>query len=524
MNKHPNRLWIVVFLLGLVFDFLFWDRSTGVNFPIFAIMCLLGGFGLLLVEGHRPAAKSLWLLVPFIFNAAFTFVRNEPLTRFLSFTFTLVPIALLAVTCLGGRWIEYGLPDYFKNFALLTVSLFARPIEFINTVHKEREERGEPPGRVLNWAILRGLLIAIPIVACFAALLASADVVFSDRLAEIFKPDKIGEYIIRTLLVIVCAYLLAGGILHAASKSRDENLVGEEKPFFKQFLGFTETAIVLISVSLLFIAFVIIQFQYFFGGEVNIGIEGQSYSSYARSGFNELVTVAFFSLLLVLGLSTITRRESRFQRLTYSGLSILIVVLVMIILVSAYQRLMLAIDWHGYSRLRLYPRIFLVWVAILFITVVALEVLRKERYFAFAAMLASLGFAASLTLVNVDASIIRHNTQRVARGLHLNVPHLASLSTDAIPELARQFQDESLPESTHEAVGALLLCYRQSEIADPDPDEDWRSFNLSQWQAQQALELVLPDLEEYNVNDDVFPVRVRTPGEKVLYCQHDYSR
>jgi hypothetical protein len=44
---------------------------------------------------------------------------------------------------------------------------------------------------------------------------------------------------------------------------------------------------VLSSVVVLFSAFVIIQFQYFFGGAANISIEGYTYAEYARRGFGE---------------------------------------------------------------------------------------------------------------------------------------------------------------------------------------------------------------------------------------------
>jgi len=104
-------------------------------------------------------------------------------------------------------------------------------------------------------------------------------------------------------------------------------------------------------------------------------------------------------------LNTITRRESELQRRLYSGLSVAIVALVLVILLSAAYRLNLAMEWHGFSRLRLYPRVFLIWVGILFAVVVALEIFQRERYFAFAALLAAFGFAISLCLVNVDARL-----------------------------------------------------------------------------------------------------------------------
>ena len=115
-------------------------------------------------------------------------------------------------------------------------------------------------------------------------------------------------------MILFWAYVLAGIYLHAATKSQDEKLLGEEKPIITPFIGFTETGIVLGSVTILFILFVIVQFQYFFGGNANIGVEGYTYSQYARRGFNELLMVAIFSLLMVLGLGTVTKRENALQR------------------------------------------------------------------------------------------------------------------------------------------------------------------------------------------------------------------
>jgi hypothetical protein len=364
-------------------------------------------------------------------------------------------------------------------------------------------------------------LIALPIVACFAALLASADLVFNQKLVDflgLFSFGKITEHILRLLIIVFWAYLLAGTFLHVASKSQDEKLLGEDKPLIKPFLGFTESAIVLGSVTILFLLFVIVQFRYFFGGNINIGIAGYTYSQYARRGFNELVIVAFFSLVMILGLSTIAKREDSFQRQVYSGLSIAIVALVMVILASAYQRLALAIDWHGFSRLRLYPQVFLIWVGILFVAVVVLEVLHQERYFAFAAVLASIGFAISLSLFNVDDAIVRHNVFRASQGKHFNSAYLATLSIDAVPALAEKFSDLSLSTAVHEGIGAALLCHLHSDALAATSNTDWRSFNFSLWNAKRALDSVKVQLESYHVNIDKIPARVRTPSNVLYEC------
>jgi hypothetical protein len=302
------------------------------------------------------------------------------------------------------------------------------------------------------------------------------------------------------------------------TRSRDENITPEDKALLKPFLGFTESAVVLGCVAFLFLTFVIVQFQYFFGGETNIGVQGYTYSQYARRGFNELVIVAFFSLLLILGLSTITRRENETQKKVYSGLSVAVVGLVMVILVSAYQRISMAIAWHGFSRLRLYPRVFLIWLGILLLAVVILEIFRRERYFAFAVVLACIGFAVSLTLVNVDAAIVRHNIPRSLKGRNLNVAHLASLSSDAVPALVDEYF--LMPVSKREPVGAILACYRYREVRPHIVEEDWRSFDYSEWQAHQALEKIRPYLAGYMIKHDRWPEQVRTPTGKLYNCTY----
>jgi hypothetical protein len=523
--KQPNRLWILVLLLGWVFDLLFWERSVGINFALFSSLCLIGGMTLLFAEGHRPARTSLWLLLPFAFFVTITFVRQEPLTIFLAYTITILGIGLLAITYLGGRWFRYEPADYFNKLLRLFAGAIYLPMEFRAQVRKEQLESNQNKKSLNLWPFLRGVAIALPIVTIFAALLASADMVFSQKLGDFFDLFNFGnlaEYFLRLILISICAYILGGSFLYAASQSRDEEITAEHNLIVKPFLGFTEASVVLGSVSILFIVFVIIQFQYFFGGETNIGVTGYTYSQYARRGFNELVIVAFFSLVMILGLSTITQREKETEKRVYSGLGTGLVALVMIILVSAYQRISLAIDWHGFSRLRLYPRVFLIWLAVLLLAVVLLEIFQRERYFAFAAILASLGFAVSLTLTNVDAAIVRHNVPRVLEGKNLNVSHLASLSFDAVPALVEEYTSSSYSQDVHEGIGAALLCYLNTDSFPGAYDRDWRAFNLSRWRAHIALQSVQASLQEYGIKR--FPWRVRTPGNALYECHYDSSR
>ena len=187
------------------------------------------------------------------------------------------------------------------------------------------------------------------------------------------------------------------------------------------------------SVAALFATFVFIQFQYFFGGQANIQIDGYTYSEYARRGFGELVTVAFFSLLLILIASGITRRETETQRRVFSGLGIGIVALVLVMLVSAFQRLVLYEAAYGFSRLRTYTHVFMLWLAAVTGCGGRTGNPASRAPFALAALIASLGFALSLGIMNVDGFIVRQNVDRAVQGEAFDASYLTGLSTDAFP-------------------------------------------------------------------------------------------
>ena len=337
-----------------------------------------------------------------------------------------------------------------------------------------------------------------------------------EKFIEIFRLENLPEYIFRGILILIIAYILVGILLYAAQKSQDEKLIGEEKPMLSPFLGFTESSIVLGSVLLLFAAFVIVQFQYFFGGQANINLEGYTYAEYARQGFGELVTVAVFSLFLFLGLSSITRRNEK-ERKIFSGLGITLVLFVLVMLFSAFQRLTLYETAYGFSRLRTYSHVFMIWLGALLITVVALEILRKQRAFAPAMVIAIVGFAATLNLLNVDAFIVRQNIARSAGGAKLDMAYLADLSGDAIPALADAMDETSVSRVTREAVSVSLICHwyqNESRLTEP---RSWQSFHLSHWTASQTYAAINP-LEGYTVNGEEWYWQVTAPNGREYDC------
>lgn len=532
MKANPNRFWFIVILLGWAFDFLFWEKPLGINFAIYISLCLLTGIVLLRWEGLRLSRGAGLLLLPIAFLGAMIFLRLEPMTVFLSISMIIFLMGVFALTYLSGQWTRYALLDYLFGYLRLFGSMIVRPLGFVAENRREQPSTTEKPQTHI-WPILRGIVIALPVIAIFTSLLASADLIFAQRLesfVDLFNIENLPEYIFRLVYILIFAYILAGTYLHAAQKS-DEPV--QEKSFVPSFLGFTESAIVLGSVVALFLTFVAIQFQYFFGGQVNINLEGFTFSEYARKGFGELVAVAFFSLLMLLGLGAITRREAESQRRIFSTLGIVLVGLVIVMLISAYQRLVLYEEAYGFSRLRTYTHVFMIWLGLLLITVVFLEMTRRERMAALAMVIASLGFVISLNIINVDHFIVRQNLQREIRAANdevfangradLDAQYFLDLSDDAIPVLADAFLDTSLPEDVREKTGAALACKRY-ERNQEERAYSWQSFHFARHSADLAFARIDKELTAYEIQDTDWPYIAITPdGEEFPCVQYYYD-
>lgn len=495
MLKKPNRLVLVAFIIALLFDILFWEKVPGISFSLYAIIILVAGFSLARYEEVRVSKSNWFLVIAIVFFSVMTFIRQEPFTRFLNHVQTLFMMSLLAYAFIGGLWPHYNLSDYVVGFFRFSGSVLSQPVR-LRMQRKEAEaESGSKPSiwrRVSPY--LRGVLIAIPILGFFASLLASADPIFAQGLDEFLKIlaiENLPEYLFRLTYILIAAYLFTGIFTHAITNSSDRKLVSDGKPWMPTWLGITESAVVLGAIDLLFAIFVAIQVRYFFGGHTNISVDGYTYAEYARNGFGELVFVAFFSLLLLLSFSQITKRENKRHQFIFSGFSTFLVAMVVVILVSAFQRLLLYETAYGFTRLRIYTHIFMIWLGLLLLAVILLEIRGRLRYFALATLISFVGFTVSINLVNVDSSITKHNVSRAISGKELDTSYLLTLSNDAVPMMVELFAESiegrSQGDDLTRELAVSIACHAALN-QEYMPHRSWLSFHFADHLASRAWE------------------------------------
>jgi hypothetical protein len=490
MLKHPQRFWLVALVIAWAVDFLFWEKPIGISFLIFTLLALAGGFGLAVSEKVRPARFSYLLGGLVIAMAEVTVIRGESFTRILNGLLALSGLLLLVMTFRTGGWIRFFLTDYIGAALELLVTTLVRASGLkIMPEHADGGSRRAFLRRLLP--LLRGVLLALPVVALMAALLSSADLVFADQmnqLLENFNLAKAPEYLFRLFYILVLTYVFAGYYAHAlfptrwgSSTPEDAETAGAHRTvpgdtsLVKPFLGSTEAFIVLGSINLLFAFFVAIQFRYLFGGRANITAAGFTFADYARRGFFELVWVAVISLLLFLVLNAVTRRDAAPQRRVFTGLSMLLVSLVLVILVSAFLRLLLYEDAYGFTNLRTYTHLFIPWLGFLLLATIVLQIVHREQYFGALLLLTSFGFALTFGFFNIDQFIVQQNVARARAGMELDGQYLLTLSDDALPALAGEFQRSGQPAEIHDVLGAVLSC--RSFVLDPSKDEPWQAYH-----------------------------------------------
>jgi len=323
-------------------------------------------------------------------------------------------------------------------------------------------------------------------------LLASADMVFAERLEELaewFQSERFNELIFRTALILIVAYLTIGALLHAVRE--DGSVLNKEQKAvgFKPFLGWIETVIILGGMTLLFGFFVVIQFQYLFGGQNNIHEAGFTYSEYAVKGFTELILVALLTLLVILTVGRISKRSNVSREFIFRGLAGLNLSFVLVMVASAWMRLQLYLQAYAYTRLRTYTMLFIPWVAVLILGTLVLHVLGKGRKTALLAFICLIGFGLTIGVANIDKLVAEKNIERAVVTQKIDHNYLLQLSADAVYPLWEGTSNPGLSADDKDKLLAVLACKKGEYESNP---LEWRQTNWGKLSARDQLSMDMP--------------------------------
>lgn len=272
--------------------------------------------------------------------------------------------------------------------------------------------------------LLRGFVVAAPVVVIFGALLASADEVFASFVLLDNVPSLLGHLILTAMIGVAVLGLLS----RAAHRTAETNGVLPDL----RTLGPVEVLIILGSVVVLFGAFVVTQVLVALGGVDHVlETEGLTQAAHARHGFFQLLWVAALSIGLVGVIRALRVLEPEGGVDRFRPLALATLTLTLAIAAISIQRVLLYIGSFGLWQLRLWGLFAAVTVAVA-IVLFALSIWgwrREQSWYpgSVAVLLAAL--VLSLNVANPDAMIAQYNLEH---GKELSA---WQLSDDAVPNL-----------------------------------------------------------------------------------------
>ena len=362
-------------------------------------------------------------------------LADSPTLRALDAAALLVCLGLAAGAAAKQRRLALaGLTDYARDIVLSGVEAALGGLRLVFADIRWREIPLGGGTAKNSAAVGLGLAVALPPLLLFGSLFASADPIFRRLLQEAFSVD-FGDLFGHLQLTTLNALAVGGflrGLFWGKTAVREDR-----RPAFLT-LGAVEIGVVLGLLDLLFLAFVLVQLRFFFGGAHLVQVTaGLTYAQYARGGFFELVAVAALVLPLLLAFHWLFRADGPGGTRLFRALAGLQVGLLFVIMASALQRMRLYQSEYGQTELRLYVTAFMAWLALVFAWFI-LTVLRDRRErFAFGALLAAFGMIATLHILNPDAAIVRANAAYARAGHPFDVDYALLLSADAVPGAAR---------------------------------------------------------------------------------------
>lgn len=258
-------------------------------------------------------------------------------------------------------------------------------------------------------------------------------------------------------------------------------------------LGSVEIGVILGLLNLLFLSFVIFQVPYLFGGmDLVQNTPDFKLAEYARRGFGELVAVSALVLPMLLASHWLIRKENPFTEKLFRVLAGVQIVLLFVIMASAVQRLVLLTGNLGYglTTVRLYPMVFMTWLAIVFVWFGATVLRGARKHFAWGALWSAFLILGATHVLNPDAFIVKTNLTLMQQGREFDASYNARLSDDAIPVMV-----DALPllddNDRCQAQWALHTRFLRA-----GRESDLRSWNLSRSAARVIL------LNDHSVLDD----------------------
>ncbi|HYT62570.1 MAG TPA: DUF4173 domain-containing protein, partial [Gemmatimonadales bacterium] len=164
---------------------------------------------------------------------------------------------------------------------------------------------------------------------------------------------------------------------------------------------------------------------------------------------------------------------------TFRRLAGLLLILLAVIMASAFERMRLYVDAFGLSEIRLYATAFMLLLLGVFAWFTWTVLRGRRERFALGVLMQGFGILAALHVMNPDAFIVKTNLNRPVAERPFDAEYALTLGADAVPALI-----DALPR-LGAADRRVVVCGLVSRWN--KEDADWRTWNWSRARARRLV-------------------------------------
>ena len=409
---------LVAFVLGYVFVrwVLFTGRGWGVS--AFTTVYLLTSALYLIKKGAFVKRREaiFWMAVTWLTGLSYALWENEGISSirmFFMFCAAVYYVIVATGTTLLGKTSNFLILDGIRAVIILPFRNFINQYVSFSVIAK-----GERKGKFLP--VFIGITVALILAAIIIPLLERADAGGFGMIMNFFRSAFWFDYHVSIYYIIlsvpVAAYLY--GLISGAVHKKGTDFISPEGATntvkAMRVIQPTTINIVLGAVCVLYLVFIFSQLPYFFSAFTGVKPEGwRAYSEFARHGFFELCWIAAINLA-ILTVGNICNKKLRMESKVLRVFNIVLALITLVLIATAFSKMALYIGAFGLTMRRLLPCVFMVFIAVVFVALIALQ----KWDFSIVRFSAIVGavIIVGLCFSNPDAMVVRYNTNRYLSG------------------------------------------------------------------------------------------------------------
>ena len=475
ISENFNFFGPMSILYGTLCTVCLYKNPNGILFPVFVIMTILFGIAYVKKIGLQIRKGTWFYMAGMVLLGISTFLTSS---GFLVF-FNLAGVFLLFIVMMIHQFYrdeEWTYQTYSRNLLVAvgtTIGSIFYP--FKHAMHFLTGESSDRKKKVSY--ILTGGVIALVLLLIILPLLVHSDRIFEMYFGNITSYIRFGNVFwicMMTVMMTILCYAFFSALCRYNLNSNEKRKSDRANPI----IGITFTSVI----AVIYLFYSGIQIIYLFIGKAGSLPDGITYSSYARSGFWELLFVSVINFLMVI-ICTYLFEEDKFLK----GILAVISACTFIMIFSAAYRMTMYVNAYHLTFLRVLVLWFLGLLTLIMAGTV-FSIYRKNfplfRYI--------MGITACcyilFSLARPDYWIAKYN---VAHTENMNVEELSyllyGLSDDAAPVIA-EIDSNDVLDAEYDVTAEYMLKKYFQMIEGTYDNENIRKLNYSHVQAVKSAE------------------------------------